>query len=117
MTITYWAIIWIILCAITVQQITIFTRGEIKNVINRDMVESLMKILRPLQLLILVFEGDNAIYLLLWKLIKEMMHHASKDCPFLMLFINSNDDLMLHTALDSILSGVDQVELITFEKF
>ena len=110
------AVIGSILPTVTDQQLMSLLKGQNQKAITKAMGDSLMKLFRPLQPLMLIFEGDGDIDISSWTLIKELMRRAPSDCPALMLVIASRNEHTVHSALKSLLPDAVQVELFPFDK-
>ena len=71
---------------------------------TKAIVESFIKVLKPLQPVMLVFEGDGEIDPSSWSLISELMLRAVKQCPKLMFVISSRSAPAVPSAMTTSLS-------------
>ena len=71
---------------------------------TKAIVDSLIKVLKPLQPVMLVFEGDGEIDPSSWSLISELMLRAVKQCPRLMFVISSRSAPAVPSAMTTSLS-------------
>jgi hypothetical protein len=71
---------------------------------TKAIVDSFIKVLKPLQPVMLVFEGDGEIDPSSWSLISELMLRAVKQCPRLMFVISSRSAPAVPSAMTTSLS-------------
>lgn len=83
---------------------------------TRSIVDSLMKILKLLQPLIIVLEGDGDIDPSSWSLLAELMQRARAECPQIMLIVSSRDSPTITSAASNLRRNAVQVKLTPFEK-
>jgi len=84
---------------------------------TRSIVDSLMKILKLLQPLIIILEGDGDIDPSSWSLLAELMQRASAECPQIMLIVSSRDSPTITSAASNLRRNAIQVKLTPFEKY
>ena len=84
---------------------------------TKTIVDSLMKILKLLQPLIIILEGDGDIDPSSWSLLAELMQRASTECPQIMLIVSSRDSPTITSAASSLRRNATQVKLTPFEKY
>ncbi|KAL7551428.1 hypothetical protein ACHAWF_014616 [Thalassiosira exigua] len=83
---------------------------------TRSIVDSLMKILKLLQPLIIILEGDGDIDPSSWSLLAELMQRAGVECPKIMLIVSSRDSPTITSAASNLRRNAIQVKLTPFEK-
>lgn len=84
---------------------------------TRSIVDSLIKILKLLQPLIIVLEGDGDIDPSSWSLLAELMQRAGAECPQIMLIVSSRDSPTITSAASNLRRNAIQVKLTPFEKY
>jgi hypothetical protein len=87
------------------------------NARTRSIVDSLMKILKLLQPLLMILEGDGDIDHSSWSLLAELMQCASSGCPQVMLIVSSRDSPTITSAASNLRKNAIQVKLTPFEKY
>jgi tetratricopeptide (TPR) repeat protein len=84
---------------------------------TKNIVDSLMKILKLLQPLMIVLEGDGDIDPSSWSLLAELMQRAAQECPQIMLIVSSRDSPTITSAASNLRRNAVQVKLTPFEKY
>jgi len=84
---------------------------------TKSIVDSVIKILRLLQPLLMILEGDGEIDSSSWSLLAELMHRASSECPQIMLIVSSRDCPTITSDGSDLRKSAIKVKLIPFDKY
>lgn len=88
------------------------------KILARAIVESFIKLLKPLQPVMLVFEGDGEIDPSSWNVMTELLAQAVKQCPQVMLVISSrNAPTVPSTLARTFRDNIVHVQLAPFEQY
>ena len=83
---------------------------------TRSIVDSMMKILKRLQPLMVILEGDGDIDPSSWSLLGDLMSRACAECSQIILIVSSRDPPTIPSAASSLRQNVIQVKLTPFGK-
>ena len=84
---------------------------------TKSIVDSLIKIMKLVQPLIIVLEGDGDIDPSSWSLLAELVQRAGLECPQIMLIVSSRDSPTITSAASNLRRNAVQVKLTPFEKY
>jgi class 3 adenylate cyclase len=84
---------------------------------TKSIVDSVIKILRLLQPLLIILEGDGEIDSSSWSLLAELMHRACSECPQIMLIVSSRDSPTITSDASDMRKNAIKVKLIPFDKY
>ena len=97
-------------------QLMSLLKGQNPTSLAKTLVESMLKILIPLQPLMMVFEGDGQLDPSSWSLLSELMKEAKKQCPKLFILIVFQDSPPIPVAASNLRSEALQVDLLPFDE-
>ncbi|KAK1747849.1 soluble adenylyl cyclase [Skeletonema marinoi] len=90
--------------------------GMNPNARTKSIVDSMMKILKLLNPLIIILEGDGDIDPSSWSLLAEIMQRAKEECPTIMIIVSSRNSPTITSAASNLRRNAVQVKLTPFEK-
>ncbi len=90
--------------------------GMNPNARTRSIVDSMMKILKLLNPVIIILEGDGDIDPSSWSLLAEIMQRAREECPTIMIIVSSRNSPTITSAASNLRRDSVQVKLAPFEK-
>eukprot|EP00986_Skeletonema_menzelii_P014529 scaffold9749_cov148-Skeletonema_menzelii.AAC.5 len=90
--------------------------GMNPNARTRSIVDSMMKILKLLNPVIIILEGDGDIDPSSWSLLAEIMQRAREECPTIMIIVSSRNSPTITSAASNLRRNAVQVKLAPFEK-
>ena len=83
---------------------------------TKSIVDSMMKILKLLNPLLIILEGDGDIDPSSWGLLAEIMQRAREECPSIMIIVSSRNPPTITSAASNLRHNSVQVKLTPFEK-
>ena len=83
---------------------------------TKSIVDSLIKILKFLQPLMVILEGDGDMDPSSWSLLAELLYRAGSECPKIMITVSSRDSPTITSAASNLRKNAKQVKLMPFAK-
>lgn len=83
---------------------------------TKSIVDSLIKILKFLQPLMVILEGDGDIDPSSWSLLAELLYRAGRECPKILIVVSSRDSPTITSAASNLRKNAKQIKLMPFAK-